>query len=87
MPMVLFTVIVILATKLTTGENSYTTMLLMNVILFVLMLMLNLFGVLNIMLKENGFVNVDNTMLDILVKTTLVTEIVLMSNSDYHGTN
>jgi hypothetical protein len=84
--MVLFTVIVLKATNLTSGVNTNTTTLLMIVILFVWILMLKLPGVLIKLLKENGLVNVDNTTRDILVKTIFVTEIVLMSNTVYHTT-
>jgi hypothetical protein len=86
MLMVLLTVIVMKATKITSGVCTNTTTLLMNVIFFVLILMLKLSGVLNLMLKENGLVNVDNTTRDILVKTMFVIEIVLMLNMVYHTT-
>lgn len=86
MKMVLFTVSVMKATNLAYGDYTNTTLLLMIVTLFVLILMLKLSGVLIMMSMENGLVNVDNSTRDILVKTISVIEIVLMSNSVYHTT-
>ena len=58
---VLFTVIVMKATNLVSGDYTNTMLINIHVILFVLILMLNKSGVLIMMSMDNGFVNVNNS--------------------------